>query len=89
MRKHYPSDLSDAQWRKVQPFFERSTAAGGRPSKHEARELLNGILYVMNQGCSWRGLPGDFPHWKTVFSQRQRWTEDGTLQRAMGALARA
>lgn len=39
MRKHYPSDLSDAQWRKVQTFFERSTAAGGRLRKHEAREL--------------------------------------------------
>lgn len=90
MRKRYPSDLSDRQWKRVAPLFETQREdKRGRPREHSPRELLNGILYVMREGCSWRGLPGDLPCWKTVFSQRQRWTEDGTLQRAMGALARA
>ncbi len=90
MPKRYPSDVSDTQWSKVKEFFDHKREDGrGRPRKHDARELLNAILYVMNQGCSWRALPKDLPPWKTVFSQRQRWTEDGTLQRAMGALALA
>ncbi len=28
------------------------------------REILNGILYVLRSGCSWRMLPKDLPPWK-------------------------
>jgi len=89
MPKKYPSDLTDRQWKVVSALFEAARPKGGRPRQHSARELVNAIFYVMKEGCSWRALPDSFPPWKTVFSQRTRWTEDGTLQRALSALARA
>jgi len=89
MHKTYPTDLTDNQWLKVAEFFQPARPTGGRPRTHEARELVNAVLYVMKEGCSWRALPNSFPPWKTVFSQRARWTADGSLERAMGALARA
>ncbi|WP_373542065.1 transposase [Chamaesiphon sp.] len=30
--------------------------------------VLNGIFYVLTQGCTWRNLPGDFPVWQTVYT---------------------
>jgi len=69
MSKRYPSDLTDAQWAKVKGIFQ-PTRKSGRQRTHSAREMLNAILYVMKEGCSWRSLPKEFPHWNTVFIQR-------------------
>jgi transposase len=30
------------------------------------REVLDGIIYLVRTGCSWRQLPHDFPPWGTV-----------------------
>lgn len=89
MEKRYPSDLSDDEWALVQSQFEPLRPKGGRPRIHSARHLLNAILYIMRSGCQWRMLPDSFPPWPTVSTARRRWAEDGTLERAIGALARA
>lgn len=89
MAKKYPSDVTDAQWEAIRHFFEVPRPTGGKPRTHDCRVLLNAILYVMKEGISWRALPDSFPPYTTVFSQRARWAKDGTLQRAMGAFARA
>ncbi|MBC8737091.1 transposase [Paraburkholderia sp. UCT31] len=83
MRKAYPSDVTDEQWARVAPAFQRQR---GRPRCISARELLNAILYVMRTGCGWRALPHDFPKWQTVFAQRRRWTRSGVLAAAHARL---
>ncbi len=89
MPKRYPSDVSDQEWALVQEYFCPPRPKGGRPRKHAPRHLLNGIFYVMRQGCGWRALPDSFPPWQTVFRARMCWMENGALQRALEALARA
>ena len=40
---------------------------------------MNGIFYVVKNGCTWRGLPHEFPAWQTVyhyfrlFRKEKRW----------------
>jgi len=78
-RRAYNTDLSDAEWRLVElfiPFAKR----GGRPAKHERRELVNAILYVLRTGCAWRHLPHDLPPWQTVYRYFAQWEQDGTWQ---------
>lgn len=65
-RKPYPSDLSNAQWKLVEPLIP-AAKTGGRPRTVDMREILNGILYVLRSGCTWRLLPHDFPAWNTVY----------------------
>ena len=36
-------------------------------------------FYVLCEGCTWRGLPGDFPPWQTVYNYFRRWQTYGTL----------
>jgi transposase len=56
-RKSYRSDVSDAQWDYLQSLLPTG-ARTGRPRADE-REVLNGILYVLQTGCQWEDLPHD------------------------------
>jgi transposase len=86
-RIRYPTDLTDAEWRLVEPLLPR-TRAFGRPRKYRKREILNALFYVVRSGCSWRMLPHDLPHWKSVYHYFRTWRDDGTLQRIHDALRR-
>lgn len=79
MRKSYPSDLTDAEWRIVEPLVP-PVEWGGRPADHARREIVNAILYVVRTGCQWRYLPHDLPPWKTVYTYFRAWRLDGTWQ---------
>ena len=84
-RKRYPSDLTRSQWRRIEPHVPRPKT-GGRPATVERREIVNAILYVVREGCSWRALPHDFPPWQTVYHYFRLWRDDGTWQRIHDAL---
>ena len=75
----YPSDLTDAQWRRIAPWVPEPKP-GGRPAKYERREIVNATLYVAKSGCTWRALPHDLPPYRIVFHYFRQWQEDGTWQ---------
>jgi transposase len=64
--KRYPSDLTDEEWARVEPFLPRASKAG-RPIEVDLREVLNAIRYMARSGGGWRMLPNDFPPWQTVY----------------------
>ena len=64
-RNPYPSDLTDEQWRLIEPSLP-APKPGGRPRSVDLREVMNAVLYLSRTGCSWRQLPHDFPPWGTV-----------------------
>lgn len=43
-------------------------------------DILNGILYVLVNGCKWKDLPKDLPPYKTVFHYFSKWTRTGLLK---------
>jgi transposase len=71
-RKSYPSDLSDLEWSIVKPLLP-PVKNRGRKRETDQREIVNAILYLLNEGCKWRSLPHDFPHWSTVRTYFDRW----------------
>ncbi|WP_369016085.1 transposase [Armatimonas sp.] len=47
MERVYDSDLTDAQWLLIQPYFpERDPSKAGRPREFEIRSILNAIFYI-------------------------------------------
>jgi putative transposase len=84
-RKPYPSDLTNSQWRLIRPVLPPARGKG-RPRKYDPREVLNGILYVNSEGCRWRSLPHDLPHWKTCYNFFRAFERDGTWARLVTAL---
>jgi putative transposase len=79
-RQPYPSDLTDAQWARIEPRVPRPKP-GGRPASVARRELVNAIFYVVREGITWRALPHDFPPWRTVYHYFRLWRDDGSWQR--------
>lgn len=82
-RKSYPSDLSDAQWAKIElllPKAKSNQATGGRPRTTNLREVINAMLYLVRSGCAWRMLPHDLPDWKIVHHYFDAWQKDGTWE---------
>ena len=84
----YPSDLSDVEWGLIAPMIPPAKR-GGRRREVDVREVVNGLLYVLETGCPWRHLPKDFPPKSTVHGYFDLWAWDGTLERVHEALYQA
>ncbi len=76
----YPSDLTDSEWALVATLIPPAKR-GGRKREVDVREVMNGILYVLETGCQWRALPKDLPPKSTVHDYFMLWEFDGTLER--------
>ena len=76
----YPTDLTDEQWKILEPLIP-AAKRGGRPRSVDMREMLNAILYVVRGGVAWRLVPQDFPRWPTVYYYFARWRASGVWKR--------
>jgi putative transposase len=79
VKQPYPNDLTDEQWRIVEPFVAQGRRGAKR--KVDTREVVNAILYLLRSGVGWRSLPHDYPTWYKVNYYYNRWRRDGTLVR--------
>src|SRR5919112_1613644 len=84
-RKPYSTDLTDAQWERLEPLIPPAKP-GGRDRSANMREVMNAINYVLRTGCAWHLLPHDFPPSGTVYDYFNRWRRDGTITRIHEAL---
>ncbi|WP_242053504.1 transposase [Nostoc parmelioides] len=62
MTKAYSSNLIWEQWKLIAGEFA-SEKAGGLPRTVALFAVVNAIFYVLCEGFTSRGLPGDFPPW--------------------------
>lgn len=74
VRRH---ELSDEQWRLIEPLLPVSGVAG-RP-RVDDRRVINGMLFKARTGVAWRDLPERYGPWKTVYNRFWRWSRNGTL----------
>lgn len=51
-------------------------------------QALNAMLYVVENGCKWRGLPKHLGNWHTIYTRMSRWTKAGVLDRVFAELQR-
>ena len=85
MKKRYPTDLTDAEWKHIEPFVP-APKRRGRQRIHSPREILDAVFYVLRSGCAWRLLPREYPPWKTVYHYFRQWTIDGTFEKLNAVL---
>lgn len=90
LRRPYPTDVSDRQWRKVEPLLPASPSpVRGRPRVVAPREVLSALCYRWATGCPWRLLPHDFPPWATVYMYYRAWLAAGILDAVRVQLQRS
>jgi hypothetical protein len=78
-------DLPDTHWTRLAAMLPPQKAARGRPAVNH-RQILEGMLWVMRTGRSWRELPVEFGSWKTVYSRYRRWRKEGRWQQIIEVL---
>ena len=76
----YGSDLTDAEWRMLEPLLPQPCRQGRRWAWPQ-REVINAIFYVLSTGCQWQALPKDLPPRSTAHFYFMLWNWDGTLER--------
>ncbi|MDY7225388.1 transposase [Hyalangium rubrum] len=88
VRREYHADLTDAQWKLVEPFV-RGNSIGPQLMVYSRCDVVNTLLYGSRTGVQWRYLPDDSPDWQSVYSYFRPWKKDGTLKLIHGVLRRA
>ena len=78
--------LSDAQWASVASLLHPAYSGVGRPP-HDQRTMLEGMLWVVGRGASWRELPEQFGKWEAVYRRYRKWRDEGIWQRILDRLA--
>lgn len=78
----YPSSMNDSEWEILVELLPKSNPTlQGRPPKHSKREIIDGILYIIRTGGSWRMMPNDLPPWKTCYHYFRIWAKQRIWER--------
>lgn len=77
-RRH---EITDTEWERIKEYFPaRDKHTMGRPSK-DARMMLNGILWILGSGASWRDLPERYGPWQTVYKRFRKWQNEALFRK--------
>ena len=75
-RRAYPTDLTDAEWRVLDPHLLAASAVG-RPRVPSYREILGAIFCVVRSVGALGLVPHDLPPWQTVYHSFRQWRLTG------------
>ena len=80
--------LADAEWERVRPLLPTQEPGQGRPRRDD-RQVLCGILWIMDTGSSLRDLPEEeFGPNSTAHGRYRKWCKEGLWSRIVEALGR-
>lgn len=84
----YSSSLTDPEWEILEPLLQQilPQKKQTRPPNWTKREILDGILYQLKNGCNWENLPKDLPPYPTVYWHYKQWRDDEAIENLMNAL---
>jgi transposase len=80
----YSTSLSDREWEIIEPLLPQKKRT--RPPVWSKRDILDGVLYQLKNGCNWEDLPKDLPPYSTVYWYYKQWRADGVLDEIMEKL---
>ena len=78
-------ELNNERWERIHPLLPPQKPRTGRPAK-DHRLILNGILWILRTGASWRDLPERYGPWQTVSGRFYRWVKAGIWDRILEAV---
>ena len=84
-RQRYTSDTTDREYALISPHLPGQPRRG-RKRRTDLRAVLDGIFYLLQNGCPWANLPKDFPPKSTVYGYFRRFLANGTWERIHDAL---
>jgi transposase len=82
-------EQTDEQWTIIHPLIPEPPRHADRRDRpwRDAREVLNGIIWILHSGARWQDLPERFPPYQICQRRFQQWSRDGTRRQVLEALA--
>jgi transposase len=77
--------LSDSEWARVQHLFPVALTGRGRPRRSD-RDILDAILWIIQNGEKWHRIPANFPPSQTCYARFTAWKKSGVLTQALALL---
>jgi putative transposase len=74
--------LPDSQWDEVKTIIEPKP----RKRKNKLQVIVSGIIYLLDNGCKWEGLPTVYGNYKLVWYYYNKWMVFGVLERLLYVL---
>lgn len=74
--------LPDSLWEKVRTIIEPKP----RKRKLSLQVILSGIIYLLSNGCKWRGLPPQYGDYRLVWYYLNQWAVYGILDQVLQEL---
>jgi len=78
-------EIDDVLWESIEPYFPPHKSYTGRP-RADMRKLINGILYVVMTGCTWKDVPQQYGSKSTVHRFHLYLYEHGIYQKIFNEL---
>lgn len=73
MRRTYPSDITREQFELIKDILVDARKKT-HPRQYDLYDIFCAVLYISKEGCTWRGLPHDFPKWENVRYHYDIWS---------------
>lgn len=77
-------ELKESEWHAVAELVPAPKLTGRPP--RSAREMLNGMMWILKTGAPWRDLPERYGPWETVYGCFRRWDRGGVIDRILRKL---
>jgi hypothetical protein len=70
--------LTKEQWEFIRKRIPKDPGGGRR--RHDAKRVIEGILWVLKTGARWSDLPKEYPSYQTCHRRFQEWRREGVLR---------
>ena len=77
---HRRHDISDRDWKLLEPHLPGRRSAWGRVAK-DNRKFINAVVWILRTGAPWRDLPPDYGDWKNTHRRFCRWRDKGVWEK--------
>jgi len=74
--------LTEKQYEQISECFPKHR----KPAKTGNLDVLNAVLYVIENGCKWRRLPKEYGDWHVICVRINRWIKSGVPEKAFLSL---
>ena len=71
-------ELKKEEYEKIKACFPKQR----KPAKISNLDVLNAVLYLVENGGKWKGLPKGYENWHVTYVRVNRWAKKSVLQEA-------
>jgi len=78
--------LTKEQWEFIRKRISKEPGGGRR--RHDAKRVIEGILWILKTGARWCDLPKEYPSYQTCHRRFQEWWREGVIRDILEDLVR-